>query len=53
MSKVARISASIPDSKATSSQSDHHELVSIALFCGVGLLISLIAVLFGVQGSWF
>jgi hypothetical protein len=53
MSKAVRISASIPASKVTAKESDHQELVSIALFCGVGLLISLVAVLFGVQGAWY
>jgi hypothetical protein len=27
--------------------------VSIALFCGIGLLASLTAVLMGVQGAWY
>jgi hypothetical protein len=29
------------------------QFVSIALFSGVGLLVSLIAVIFGVQGTWY
>jgi hypothetical protein len=52
MPKAARISTSFPASTA-SAQSDSAQFVSIALFCGIGLLISLVAVMFGVQGVWF
>jgi hypothetical protein len=42
------------DSKPdVSKQSDSSQFGSIALFCGIGLLISLAAVLLGVQGVWF
>jgi hypothetical protein len=48
------IRVSTPISKSdVSKTSDSNQLVSIALFCGVGLLISLAAVLLGVQGVWF
>jgi hypothetical protein len=53
MSKVVRVSTSIPASKISSRESDHHQLISIALFSGIGLLVSLIAVLLGVPGMWF
>jgi hypothetical protein len=53
MSKVVRVSTSIPASKSSSRESEHHQLISIALFSGIGLLVSLIAVLLGVQGIWF
>jgi hypothetical protein len=53
MSKAARFPTSIPASRISSRESDHHQLVSIALFSGIGLLVSLVAVLFGVQGMWF
>ena len=60
MPKAARVSAVIPESSASSKpyeaaseQSEGHPLVSIALFCGVGLLISLISILMGVQGAWY
>jgi hypothetical protein len=60
MLKAVHLSASIPASKVaspaskvTSSESDSQQLVSIALFCGIGLLVSLVAVLFGVQGAWY
>jgi hypothetical protein len=51
MPKGARISVSLPVSSQKKSESD--QLVSIALFSGIGLLISLIAVLCGVSGVWF
>jgi hypothetical protein len=53
MPKAARISARIPSSTASSEKSESHPLVSIALFAGIGLLASLIAILMGVQGVWY
>jgi hypothetical protein len=53
MPKAARISAQIPASTASSDKSDSPPLVSIAIFCGIGLLLSLIAILMGVQGVWY
>jgi hypothetical protein len=53
MPKAARISARIPASTASSEKSENHPLVSIALFSGIGLLASLIAILMGVQGAWY
>jgi len=53
MSKAARLIVSRPASTASSDTSDTHELISIALFSGLGLLITLVATLFGVQGVWF
>jgi hypothetical protein len=51
MPKATRASMSI---HATSSEkSEGHPLVSIALFCGIGLLASLVATLMGVQGAWY
>jgi hypothetical protein len=50
MPKAVRIAPSIP---ATSTKSESSEFVSIALFAGIGLLGSLIAVLLGVQGVWY
>ncbi len=52
MPKAARISKPIAAS-STSENSDSAQLVSIALFSGIGLLISLVAVILGVQGAWF
>ena len=33
-------------------KSDTNQLVAVALFSGIGLLISLVAVIFGLQGAW-
>jgi hypothetical protein len=52
MPKAARIAKPIVTSSA-SETSDSAQFVSIALFSGVGLLISLVAVILGVQGAWF
>jgi hypothetical protein len=49
MSKAARIAAPLGASTAPSGDA----LASIALFSGIGLLVSLIAVIMGVQGVWY
>jgi hypothetical protein len=46
------VSTSIPAAKA-SSRSDHSQLISIAIFSGLGLFVSLVAALLGVQGVWY
>jgi hypothetical protein len=58
MPKAARVSVPIPASSVSSETSKSeksvgHPLVSIALFCGIGLLVSLVAMLWGVQGAWY
>jgi hypothetical protein len=58
MPKAARIAAAIsaslkPSESASSEQSEGHPLVSIALFCGIGLLVSLVSILMGLQGGWY
>jgi hypothetical protein len=56
MPKAARVAAKIvvsPVSSAASETSDSRDFVSIALFSGMGLLVSLVAVLCGVNGVWF
>jgi hypothetical protein len=59
MPTAIRISAPIPASTispastTSSEKSETHPLVPVALFSGIGLLISLVAVLCGVQGVWF
>jgi hypothetical protein len=53
MPRAARIAAQIPVSTASSEKSDGHPLVPIAIFSGIGLLISLIAILMGVPGVWY
>jgi hypothetical protein len=50
MPKAVRILPSLP---AISTKSNSSEFVSIALFSGLGLLVSLLAVLMGVQGVWY
>jgi hypothetical protein len=49
MPKAVRVSPLIA---ASTSHSDRYELISVALFSGVGLLISLVAVIARVQGFW-
>ena len=49
MPKAVRISIPV----TSSTKSDSQDFVSIALFSGIGLFISLIAVLMGVQGIWY
>ena len=49
-------SASVPASisnKSNSRESDFNEFAAIALFSGIGLLVSLVAILFGMQGAWY
>jgi hypothetical protein len=53
MPKADRISARIPASTASSEKSESHPLVSIAIFSGIGLLVSLIAILMSAQGAWY
>jgi hypothetical protein len=52
MPKAARILPSVSAS-STSENSDSAQFISIALFSGIGLLVSLVAVLTGVNGVWF
>jgi hypothetical protein len=52
MPKAARIAPSVSRS-SSSDQSNTAQFISVALFSGVGLLISLVAVLAGVKGYWF
>ncbi len=51
MPKAARVSAfSAPNVSAKKSEA--HPLVTVALFSGIGLLVSLIGILCGVPGVW-
>jgi hypothetical protein len=52
MPKAVHISIPVPASAASSEKSGRSPLVSIALFCGIGLLVSVAAVLMGVTGVW-
>jgi hypothetical protein len=53
MPTAVRVSAAIPASNTASSKSDYNQFVSIALFSGIGLFVSLVAVILGVQGVWY
>ena len=60
MPKAARIFAPISApriyterSAAPAKHSDMSEFVGVAIFSGIGLFISLLAVILGVQGAWF
>jgi hypothetical protein len=53
MSKAVRIFAPISAPTGSSDRSDDSPLVSIALFSGIGLLASLIAILMGVPCVWY
>ena len=51
MPTAIRVSTPVSKAKSdVSEKSDTNQFVSIALFCGIGLLISLAVVLLGVQG---
>ncbi len=52
MPKSVRISTPVTASDASSGKSDSSPLVTIALFSGIGLLVSLVAILLGVPGVW-
>jgi hypothetical protein len=53
MPKALNVTTPIPASATSSEKPDHRQLTAIALFCGAGLLVSLVAVLMGVQGAWY
>jgi hypothetical protein len=57
MSKAVRLVSSIPasyvPSRSAKQKSDSDQLIAVALFSGIGLFVSLVAILFGVQGVWF
>jgi hypothetical protein len=60
MPKAARIVSPISTpriyterSAVPAKHSDTSEFIGVAIFSGIGLLISLVAVILGVQGVWF
>ncbi|MCP3371338.1 hypothetical protein [Bradyrhizobium cajani] len=60
MPKTARFFSSISApriyterSTIPAKRSDSSEFVAVALFSGIGLLVSLIVVIVGMQGVWF
>jgi hypothetical protein len=48
-----RISRTYRTPTVSSDHFDRNQLTAIALFAGLGLLVSLVAVLSGVQGVWY
>jgi hypothetical protein len=56
MPTAIRVSTPVSKSDSgadVSEKSDSNQFVSIVLFSGIGLVISLAIVLLGVQGVWF
>jgi hypothetical protein len=60
MPKAARILSPISapriytdETAVPAKRSDTSEFIGVAIFSGIGLFISLIAVILGVQGAWF
>ncbi|MBW7965816.1 hypothetical protein [Bradyrhizobium sp. BR 10261] len=60
MPKAARILGPISDPRIYTERSavpakhpDMSEFIGVAIFSGIGLLMSLVAVILGIQGSWF
>ncbi|MBR0688704.1 hypothetical protein JQ594_22470 [Bradyrhizobium manausense] len=60
MPKAARIVSPISApriyterSAVPAKHSDISEFIGVAIFSGIGLLMSLVAVILGIQGSWF
>ena len=51
MPTVVRIRSSAPFSRVPQN-SAYAEFAPVALFCGIGLLASLVAVIFDTQGVW-
>jgi hypothetical protein len=50
---AARLYATDAATTASPRRTAGHPLVPIALFSGIGLLVSLVAILMGVQGAWY
>jgi hypothetical protein len=50
---TARIARLLPTSTASHEKSESHPLIIIALFCGVGLLLSLIAIIMVAPEAWY
>ena len=57
MSKAVRLASTIPasfiPSRVDTDPIDFSQFVPIALFSGIGLLVSFVAILCGVQGAWY
>jgi len=53
LQNTVRISRAYPAPTVSSDRFDRSQFTAIALFSGIGLLVSLVAVLCGVQGYWY
>ncbi len=53
MPRAIRIAVPMPTLTASSKKSDGRPLNPIVLFCGIGLLAFLVAIVTGVQGVWY
>lgn len=57
MPKPVRFASTIPasyvPSKPVTNDFDFNQFVPVALFSGIGLLVSLVAILSGGQGAWY
>jgi hypothetical protein len=58
MPQAVRLVSSIPTSYVPSSSDSQKadsssQFIAVALFSGIGLFVSLVAISFGVQGVWF
>ncbi|MET4278631.1 MULTISPECIES: hypothetical protein [unclassified Bradyrhizobium] len=60
MPKAARIISPISapriyteNTTVPAKRSDTSEFIGVALFAGIGLFVSLVAVILGIQGAWF
>ena len=53
MPKAARFSLPVRPSAASSEKSAGGQFVTIALFSGIGLLVSLVAIIMGVSAAWY
>jgi hypothetical protein len=53
LQNTVRISRTYPAPTVSSDRFDRSQLTSVALFSGLGLLVSLVAILSGVQGYWY
>lgn len=57
MPKAVRLASTMPasfiPSRPITNDFDFSQFIPIALFSGIGLLVSLVAILFGVQGAWY
>jgi hypothetical protein len=50
---ASTIPASYIPTKPIAREFDFNQLAPIALFSGIGLLVSLVAILSGMQGAWY